>query len=134
MFTLNFVSVFHFSFLHRPVCGSRWLHSLLFIGDTTYAPATYAPPTIARRCRRSKCRRSKCLGAFVAEHLSHFSEQLSAEHMSPEHMSWNPLHHYVSVFHFSFFQVTTLEINDCRLGESSTSLWVSLASLTSRHH
>ena len=44
------------------------------------------------KCRRSKCRRSKCLGAFVAEHLSHFSEQLSAEHMSPEHMSWNPLY------------------------------------------
>ena len=43
-------------------------------------------------CRRSKCRRSKCLGAFVAEHLSHFSEQLSAEHMSPEHMSWNRIH------------------------------------------
>ena len=39
------------------------------------------------KCRRSKYRRSKCLGAFVAEHLSHFSEQLSAEHMSPEHMS-----------------------------------------------
>ena len=39
------------------------------------------------KCRRSKCRRSKCLGAYVAEHLSHFSEQLSAEHMSPEHMS-----------------------------------------------
>ena len=36
------------------------------------------------KCRRSNCRRSKCLGAFVAEHLSHFSEQLSAEHMSPE--------------------------------------------------
>ena len=34
---------------------------------------------------------AKCLGAFVAEHLSHFSEQLSAEHMSPEHMSWNLL-------------------------------------------
>ena len=32
------------------------------------------------------------------------------------------------------FQVTTLEINDCHLGESSTSLWVSLASLTSLHH
>ena len=32
------------------------------------------------------------------------------------------------------FQVTTLEINDCRLGESSsTRLWVSLASLTSLH-
>ena len=24
------------------------------------------------KCRQSKCRRSKCLGAFVAEHLSHF--------------------------------------------------------------
>ena len=36
------------------------------------------------KCRRSKCRQSKCLGAFVAEHLSYFSEQLSAEHMS-----WN---------------------------------------------
>ena len=35
---------------------------------------------------------------------------------------------------YVFFQVTTLEINDCRLGESSTSLWVSLASLTSLHH
>ena len=33
----------------------------------------------------------------------------------------------------SLFQVTTLEINECRLGESSTSLWVSLASLTSLH-
>ena len=30
--------------------------------------------------------------------------------------------------------MTTLEIKDCRLGESSTSLWVSLASLTSLHH
>ena len=42
------------------------------------------------KCRRSKCRRSKCLGAYVAEHLSHFSEHLSAEHMSPEHMSCHP--------------------------------------------
>ena len=33
----------------------------------------------------------------------------------------------------SLFQMTTLEINECRLGESSTSLWVSLASLTSLH-
>ena len=37
------------------------------------------------------------------------------------------------LFFISLLQVTTLEINDCRLGESSTSLWVSLASLTSLH-
>ena len=42
------------------------------------------------KCRRSKCRRSKCLGAFVAEHLSHFPEQLSAEHMSPEYNVVSP--------------------------------------------
>ena len=34
----------------------------------------------------------------------------------------------------SFLQVTTIEINNCRLGESSTSLWDSLALLTSLHH
>ena len=32
-----------------------------------------------------------------------------------------------------FLQVTTLKINECRLGESSTSQWESLASLTSLH-
>ena len=38
------------------------------------------------------------------------------------------------MYFISLFQVTTLEIKECRLGESSTSLWVSLASLTSLHH
>ena len=33
-------------------------------------------------------------GANVSVHLSHFSEQLSAEHMSPEHMSCHQFNTY----------------------------------------